>query len=264
MSIYPKCRFVLCYEGEGEGEGSTGDEGNAGGGEPGAFTPEQQERVNKILAKEKREHQAKFEKLEASLSAIAEGKDLTEQEKMKLAKEAEDLRKQLRTKETQAEVDRKAAEARYKNELEATKAAAEKWEGMFKKSTVQRELLDAAVAGEAYEPSQIVDLLLPHTELKEGEDGRFKVQINFQDVDEKSGESIETLRTPAEAVNRMKELKRSKNLFTSGVVGGIGGDNVAGKTGDIDVSQLTPEQYRKIRRENPERLGLPATRRRDK
>ena len=268
MKLYPECRFVLCYEGEGEGEGqgqgtenNAGDGGNAGGGEPGAFTPEQQERVNKILAKEKREHQAKFEKLEASLTQLAEDKNLTEQDKERLMKDAEDLRKQLRTRETQAEVDRKNTEAKYKNELEETKAAAEKWEKMFKQSTVQRELLDAAAQGEAYEPSQIVQLLLPQTELKE-EDGRFKVMVNFQDVDEKTGDPIETLRTPTEAVNRMKELKRSKNLFTSGVVSGIGGDNVAGQTGEIDVSNLTQEQYRKIRAENPERLGLPSRRRR--
>jgi len=261
MKLYPECRFVLCYEGEGEGQDpGTGDGGSTGGGDPLAFTPEQQEKVNKILANEKRQHQAKFEKLEASLTQLAEDKNLSEQDREKLAKEAEDLRKQLRTKETQAEVDRENAEAKYKNELEETRAAAEKWEGMFKQSTVQRELLDAAAAGDAYEPSQIVQLLMPNTELKE-EEGRFKVMINFQDVDEKTGDPIETLRTPQEAVNRMKELKRSRNLFNSGVVSGIGGENIAGQTGDLDVSNLTPEQYRKIRRENPERLGLPPNRR---
>jgi hypothetical protein len=265
MKLYPECRFVLCYEGDDSGDtgGDTGDGGNAGGGEPVAFTPEQQERVNKILAKEKREHQAKFEKLEASLTQLAEDKNLSEQDKEKIAKDAEDLRKQLRTRETQAEVDRKNTEAKYKNELEETKAAAEKWESMFKQSTVQRELLDAAAQGDAYEPSQIVQLLQPQTELKE-EDGRFKVMINFQDVDEKTGDPIETLRTPTEAVARMKELKRSRNLFNSGVVGGIGGDNVGGSEGDLDVSSLTQEQYRKLRAENPERLGLPPNRRRGK
>lgn len=258
MKLYPECRFVLCYEGDGGegGDGDTGDGGNAGGGDPGSFTPEQQERVNKILAKEKREHQAKFEKLEASLTQLADDKNLSEQDKERLAKDAEDLRKQLRTRETQAEVDRKNTEAKYKNELEETKAAAEKWENMFKQSTVQRELLDAAAKGDAYEPSQIVQLLQPQTELKE-EEGRFKVMVNFQDIDEKTGDPIETLRTPTEAVARMKELKRSKNLFVSGVVSGIGGDNVAGQSGELDVANLTPEQYRKIRAEHPERLGLP-------
>lgn len=259
---YPKCRFVLCYEGESESNenaNENGNEGNNDGGTPRTFT---QEQVNKLLAEDKRKHQAKFEKLEQNLNALNENHNMTAQEKEKLAKEAEDLRKALRTKETQAEVDRKNAEAKYKNELEQTKAAAEKWESMFKQSTVQRELLDAATQGEAYEASQIVALLQPYTELKEGEDGKFKVMVNFEDVDEKTGEPIETLRTPIEAVNRMKELKRSKNLFKSGVVSGIGGDNVAGQTGDIDVSQLTPEQYRKIRNENPERLGLPSNRKR--
>ena len=259
MKLYPECRFVLCYEGEGEGEGDTGT-GDTGG-DPLAFTPEQQERVNKILADDKRKHQAKFEKLEQNLLAIQEDKSLTDQEKERLTGEIDDLKKSLRTKETQAEVDRKRVEAQYTTELEATKAAAEKWESMFKRSTVERELLDAASQGDAYEASQIVTILQPNTELKEVE-GKFKVMINFQDIDEKTGDPIETLRTPADAVKRMKELKKFKNLFNSGVVGGIGGDNVAGKEGDLDVSQLTPEQYRKLRRENPERLGLPSSRRR--
>lgn len=258
MNWYPKGYFVLCYEGEVDG-GDPPTNNGTDNNDPPTLT---QEQVNKIVAEEKRKHQAKFEKLEQNMKALKEDKSLTDQEKEKIAKEADDLRKQLRTKETQAEVERKAAEARYKNELEETKATATKWENMFKQSTVQRELLDAAVSADAYEPSQIVTLLQPQTELKETEDGKFKVMINFHDIDEKTGKPIETLRTPMEAVSRMKELKRSKNLFTSGVVSGIGGDNVVGKTGDIDVTELTAEQYRKIRAENPERLGLPPNRRR--
>lgn len=262
MKLYPECRFVLCYEGEGEGEDPSSNNNDGGGdggdGDSRVFT---QEQVNKILAEDKRKHQSKFEKLEQNLNALNESQNLTEQEKEKIAREAEDLRKELRTKETQAEVERKKAEAKYKNELEEYKSKAEKWEGMFRQSTVQRNLQDAAVQGDAYEPEQIMTILQPFTELKEDDGGRFKVMVNFQDVDEKTGDPIETLRTPLDAVNRMKELKKYKNLFNSGVVSGIGGDNITGKEGDIDVSQLTQEQYRKIRAENPERLGLPPNRR---
>jgi len=259
MNWYPKRRFVLCYE-----DGDTGNKADPPVNDPEkgkAGTTFSQEQVNKFVAEEKRSWQTKYEKLEASLNALNEDRSLTEQEKEKLAKDVEDLRKSLRTKETQAEVDRKKAEEKYKSELEASKAAAKKWENMFRKSTVERSLLDAAVAGDAYEPSQIVTILQPWTEMKE-ENGQHKVMIDFPDVDEKTGEPIETLRTPADAVKRMTELKKYQNLFNSGVVSGIGGSNAGGTEGDIDVASLTPEQYRKIRREHPERLGLPANRRR--
>jgi predicted RNase H-like nuclease (RuvC/YqgF family) len=260
MLLHPKCRFVLCYEGEGAGDGGTGNEGDKGAGGDGGNVFSQ-EQVNKFVAEEKRSWQTKYEKLEQSINSLNEDRSLTEQEKQKLNEEVENLRKSLRTKETNAEAERKKAEEQYKNELESTKESAKRWEQMFKQSTVQRSLLDAAVQGDAYEPSQIVTMLQPFTELKE-EDGQFKTMISFQDVDEKTGEPIETLRNPLEAVSRMKELKKYQNLFNSGVVPGIGGSNSGVAEGDIDVSSLTQEQYRKLRRENPERLGLPPNRRR--
>jgi len=262
---YPKSRFVLCYEGEGAGDGGAGDGGDkgagAGDGGPGANNVFTQEQVNKFVAEEKRSWQSKYEKLETSLKSLNENNSLSEQEKEKLNSEIEDLRKSLRTKETNAEAERKRQAEQYKNELKQQQENAARWEKMFKQSTVDRNLLDAAVSGDAYEPSQIVTILKPWTQLKE-EEGKFKTMISFQDVDEKTGEPIETLRTPQEAVNRMKELKKFQNLFNSGVVPGIGGTNSGISEGDIDVSSLTPEQYRKIRAENPERLGLPARRRR--
>lgn len=261
MLFQPFSRFVLCYEGEGNGDGGAGDTGDTGNGAGAAAAVFTQEQVNKFVADEKRSWQTKYEKLEQSMQALSENKSLSEQEKEKLTEEIETLRKSLRTKETNAEAERKKAEEKYLSELEQTKKNAERWESMFKQSTVDRNLLDAAVGGDAYEPSQIVTILKPWTELKE-EGGKFKTMINFQDVDEKTGDPIETLRTPQEAVNRMKELKKFQNLFNSGVVPGIGGSNSGISEGDIDVSSLTPEQYRKLRREAPERLGLPANRRR--
>jgi hypothetical protein len=58
----------------------------------------------------------------------------------------------------------------------------------------------------------------------------------------------------------MKELRQLYgNLFKSNVVSGVGSgsaDSVPNRNQPLDVSSLTPEQYRKIRTENPELLGL--------
>jgi len=88
--------------------------------------------------------------------------------------------------------------------------------------------------------------------------------IDFPDIDEKTGEEIKTLRTPMDAVKRMKEIPKIwGNLFKSNVVSGVGaGQGVAPGTGEIDPTTLTSEQYMKLRRENPEKLGLPSRRRR--
>jgi hypothetical protein len=128
-------------------------------------------------------------------------------------------------------------------------------------------LQTAAINGDAFNSGQIVGLLRPITELrpewdKDGkETGRLVPMIDFPDVDEKTGENIKTLRTPQDAVKRMKELPQNYgNLFKSNVVSGVGAGTAAGTgvpaSGTVDARKLTPEQYRKIREENPELLGL--------
>jgi hypothetical protein len=90
-------------------------------------------------------------------------------------------------------------------------------------------------------------------QLKE-EDGNFTVMIDFPDVDEKTKEEIKTLRTPADTVQRMQELQEHRNLFRSNLVSGIGSGQSHSDPGDIDYSNLTPEQYRQKRAEIKDRL----------
>jgi hypothetical protein len=87
-------------------------------------------------------------------------------------------------------------------------------------------------------------------------------KVDFPDINEETGQAEITLRTPQEAVQRMKELPEQwGNLFRANVVSGIGsgaatGGVTSGEGGRIDVAKLSPEQYRKLRKENPEALGL--------
>jgi hypothetical protein len=218
--------------------------------------------LNKILAEDKRKHQEKMRKLEANLASLSEDRSLSEQQRESLSTELEDLRKSLRTKDQQAEYERKQAAEQHTIDLQAATDRADKWEAMYRQSAVDRALMDAAGDADAYRPSQIVNLLKPHTELKEI-DGSLQPMINYPDIDEKTGEDIVTLRTPADAVKRMKEQPAIHgNLFNSGVVSGVGSGSGGGapKPGEVDVANLTQEQYRKIRRENPEALGLPPNR----
>jgi hypothetical protein len=63
--------------------------------------------------------------------------------------------------------------------------------------------------------------------------------------------------SPAAAVKRMKELAEVHgNLFKSNVVSGVGGSSGTANPGKIDMRKLTPQQYAKLRRENPSALGF--------
>lgn len=268
---------ILCYDndggsGEGGGEGGEGgsaDTGlagqagagnanananNAGGGDSGkTFT---QEELNKILAEDKRKHQEKIKTLEASYQELLENQNLTKEERDKLQARLEDVQKAQLTKEQRAELERKKMEESYNNRLEEALKSASHWENLYKESTVDRSLQDAAMSADAFNPQQIIGLLKPMTTLKE-EDGKLVPMIDFPDVSEKDGKPINTLRTPEDAVKRMRELpKMWGNLFKSNVVSGVGAGNAnnAGNT-DFDYENMTPEQYRKHRREIQERLS---------
>ena len=96
--------------------------------------------------------------------------------------------------------------------------------------------------------------------------GQFKVMVEFPDKDATTGQEIMTTKTPSEAVKRMTEIAEYQNLFRKNVVSGVGGNSAiggltTGSNGRIDPRNLTPDQYQKVRAENPELLGLRRRRR---
>lgn len=267
---YPLFDFPLCFD---EDAGDTEDNGNeeSGGGNeetPPMFT---QEQVNEFMAKDRRKNELKFkqqyEKLEASMKQQIQRAGSDSEERDRLQQELEDLQATFRTKEQQAEWEKKQAEKKHQTDLDSERKLREKWEKLYKQEKIDRSLLDAASSQDAFNPTLIVDLLRPVSELKadnvEGQE-KLTTMINFSDIDEKTGAPIRTLRTPEDAVKRMKELPQLYGgLFRANVVAGVGAGSAEatpGAHGKIDLSTLTPEQYRKLRKENPEALGLPSKR----
>lgn len=248
--------FVLCYDGENQEseklpKDPPGNTGNAQ--DTKTFT---QDELNKILAEDKRKHQEKYQQLEISYKELLQNQNLTKEDRDKLQSRLEDAQKMQRSKEQQIEHDRKKAEEQYQTELKTAEEKASFWESLFKKETVARSLQDAAAASDAFNPTQIVGLLRQYTELKDV-DGKLTPMVEFPDIDEKTGEEISTLRTPLEAVKRMRELpKLWGNLFKSNVVSGVGAGNAqVGNDDNIDYSNLTPEEYRKHRDAIKKRLS---------
>ena len=84
----------------------------------------------------------------------------------------------------------------------------------------------------------------------------------FMDVDSETGKSTEILLTPAEVVKRMKEQPAIHGcLFRANVISGVGqgaatGGVTPGQGSRINKSDLTMEQFLKLRKENPGSLGL--------
>lgn len=245
---------LVCFDEPPVGELPPQDGGGEDTPKDGYFS---QEDINKFLANDRRKHAEKYQALESSYKKLIEQKDLAAGDRRNLQEELENLQKTFRTKEQQAEYEKKQIEARYKTDLERQSEAAKNWETRYKQNMLNSSLHEAATKGGAFNTDQITSILRPAAQIIEVTDdsgkstGNFTTVIDFPDVDEKTGDRITTRRTPEEAVQRMRELPNIYgNLFTANLNGGIGGhtDSASGKP--VDVTKLTYEQYKKMRTEN--------------
>jgi hypothetical protein len=285
-SLYLSRPWSACFEGdEGAGDGGAGvgasdgagagagagGTGAAGSGQQKTFT---QDDLNRILAEDRRKHQVQLKEQAEKLETVLKSSQLTEQDRKVLQENLAAVQGQLRASEAAAAKEKQALEQQYQAKLVESEKKIQIWEGLYRESTVQRALQDAAVKNDAFSPNQIVTILKPMTKLVEGVDpvtnrpnGNYEVRVVMLDVNPKTGQQEEMIRSPEEAVARMKELPDLYgNLFKSGVVSGIGsssatGGLMPGQGGKIDVRKLTPQQYREIREKNPELLGLAPKRR---
>ena len=254
------------------GSTPTGDPNAPVGGDPNARF--NQEQVNKIvqdrLAKDRKKHEEKYQSLEGTYQDLLANHTLSDEDRHRLEQAYEDLQKQHRTKEEQAKHERKQLQETHANELKDWQDRAIKWEADYKSFVVEKSLMDAAVMHDAFLPQQIQDVLIQHTKLVEAKDesgqatGKLVPMVDLHDVDADTGKPIITQHTPAGAVERLKELQ--PNLFKSNVVSGVGGNSntggvQSGSNGEIDLASLTPEQFQKLYKEDPTKLGLRKTRR---
>lgn len=215
-----------------------------------------QEQMNKVLAEDRRKHSEKLKQVESQLSTLVETAQLTEAEKADLQKTRAELQKQLMTKEQIAAQERRTLKEKYDEEIKAEREARQAAESKYEDATIKRALSDAATLGDAFSNGQVVDLLRSNTKLVDDQP-----MVDFPDIHVETGEAIVTQLSPEDAIKRMKELPdKYGNLFKANVINGVGGNASSGDVsrsgGKVDVKSLTPEQYAKLRQENPAALGL--------
>lgn len=239
VNLYISAPELVCYDGE-------TPPGTPPADPPKSFT---QEDLNKALAAEKRANQAQYQKLETQLQDTLASAKLTSDERAKLEESLEDVRKQMRSKEEQARVEKKRLEDEYSGKVSAAEQRAVAAEKRWQDSTIERSLRDAAAAEDAFNPDILVTVLRAKTKLIDD-----KPTVEFDTVNEK-GESVTLLLSPHEAVKKLKdEPAKYGGLFKSGVVGGVGGSTAGGlpNGGKVDATKLSMEQYMKLRRKIPQ------------
>lgn len=233
-----------------------------------------QDAVNKIvqdrLAKDRKKHEDRYKTLEETYKDLLGEEALSQEAKQKLQIQLEDVQKQNRTKEEQAKHEKNQLRDEYENELVQYKEAAAKWEKQHKDYMIEKSLVDAAVAHDAFRPDQIFKIVREWTKLVEAVDengkptGQLTPMVDLPDVDADTQKPIITQRTPMEAIERLQELQG--NLFKANVVSGIGGNSATGGSqpgadGQLDATELTTAQFVKQFQEDPTKLGLKSKRR---
>ncbi len=211
------------------------------------FTPEQQEKMNGIIAEEKRKVVAELETLKKTVG-------ITESRKTELEKQIEGLKASYQTK---AEQDAERLEKvlnESKTNFESKSKEADGWRTRYTDTVIDRDIL-AAAGSDAFSPELIVKVLKPDTKLVEVIDengkptGRFEPRVTVQK--EKDGKIITLELTPAEAVKHMKDTPaKFGSLFKSTQKSGLGGSQTPGNTSDFaDLAKTNPEEFRRQYRE---------------
>lgn len=241
---------------DGEGDGTVDPNKASEGGDPSLVDPNKksftQEELNKILAIERKKTQDQTKKTIGELEALKQSKNLTEAEKKSLETKIEELNAQVTTKEELAKREKDKLTSQHQKEKDALTSERDTWRQRYTNETIDRSIIDAASAAGAISHEQIVALVKPITALKETEEGSgiYAPRVKMVDTD-KSGKPVTLDLTVSEAVKRMKDTpEKYGNLFKDTAAGGLG-ISVSGKSkSQADIKNMTPEEYKKWRKEN--------------
>lgn len=211
-----------------------------------------QDEVNAIVAKERRDNEAKTAAHIKELEVLKKSQSMSDKDKKDLQSRIDEMQNSLLTKEQLAQKERERLENVHKQTLQGVSAERDLWQGRFHKSTINTSIIGEAVRAEAFDPEGLISLLGPNTRLVEELDseGRgtdnFIPKVKFTDTDAE-GKPVPLDLTIPEAVKRMKEIPRYGYLFKSTATGGLGVIPVPQTGGKPDVSKMTPAQYREYR-----------------
>jgi hypothetical protein len=213
-----------------------------------------QDDVNGFLAKDKKKLQGDHQKTLDELNILKKRANLSAEERAELEKRIEDTQLAITSKEEMAHQDKKKLEKAHAKEIGSLTTDRDNWHSLYKTSTIDTAITNAAVNHKAFAPSQIISFLGPKTQIIEGLDAKGKPngtwvpEVTFNDF--KDDKPIVLKLSPMDAVKRMKEMEEHVNLFKGEGDGGLGRfQRQQGKEPDAKDIAKDPAAYRKARKE---------------
>lgn len=182
---------------------------------------------------------------------------LTKEEREETTKTIEELRKKVFTAEELSQQEVKKQADQFKRQLENTTSERDSWRSKYSEEKITRGIMDAALHGEAFNPTQIVSLLRGDSHLEELKDDEGQVtgyepKVRVRTLD-KNKQPVELILNPQQAVEQLKQDPSFFNLFKSTMKDSMGSSN--GSKGSkmtlAEAAKLSPEAYRKYVKDNP-------------
>lgn len=243
--------FERIMEGDGTGAEGSGAEGSGTGTDEGSGTKTfTQQDLENVVAQERKKFEDTTRKTITELENLKKLSGTSEAAKASLEQRITELNETLMTKEELARKEKERLTNEYQGKLRKSEEERLAWENRYKNSTAQREILDAAVKNQAFDPEQIEAFLSPKSRVVEVMDddgnptGAFTTKVKITTIG-KEGKPVTLDVSVEEAVKNMRETPdRFGNLFKDLSNGGTGGTGGNGPKGQMDVAKMTPEQYR--------------------
>jgi flagellar biosynthesis GTPase FlhF len=216
--------------------------------------------LNRFLADEKRKEQEKQRKLANELDEMRKQKNLTTQQKDELKTRIEELQTQFMTEEEKARQNAERQQKEYANKLKETEEERDAWKKKHTRLAINTEIASASLKHGAIDYDQIEAIVSPKTKLVEVLDGDGQLtgetipKVSFEDVD-KDKKPIVLELTVDEAVGRMRELPKHKNLFQSQKRGGLGAGGSATPGKEVDMAKLARTDQAGYREARKKRLA---------
>lgn len=190
------------------------------------FTPEQQAAVNKIVAETRKEATTKLQKTVEELETFKQKSNLTGQNAKDLEQQIEKIKNESLTKEELLRKEQAKLANKHKTEVEELSNELKSWQNRYSSQVINTSLQQAAIKHNAFNPSQIIDLLSQKAkiEFETDKDGNktdnviVKVAIRTKDS---KGADVVLSTSPEEAVKVLSESDDYFNLFKDKSINGL-------------------------------------------
>ena len=204
-----------------------------GGGAPGGGTPPPpepgkttftQDEINSIVKKEREGFQKKHRETLKQLEDLRAEKTTTAEQAAKLDKQINTMRTELMSEKERAEAEKHRIEDEHKRALSGAEDSRDEWRVRYERSTIEGEIVNAAVKHKAVLPDQLIRMI--DAKMEEGSDDEGKPNGVFSRTVEttvKEGEKDVVKKLSIDAhVEWMKGQEQFANLFLATGKGGTG------------------------------------------